>query len=134
MSKEEKMQEMMKNKVWAVVGATPNPDKMANRIYHTFGEHGYQAYPVNPNYQNMDDGKACYSCLGDLPQKPQCVDFVVPPTVTLEHLKAMDPKEYPNIWLQPGTYDDEVLRYAKEKGFNVVSDGACTMAYLHRHG
>ncbi len=134
MSKEEKMHEMMKKKVWAVIGATPNGEKTANRIFHTFRDNDYTVYPVNPNYKEMEDGSTCYSCLSDLPQKPECIDFVVPPAVTLSHLKELDPAEFPNIWLQPGTYNEEVLAYAKEKGFNVVHDGACTMAYLHLHG
>ena len=128
MDNEKKMDEMLNKKVWAVIGATPNTEKTANRIFHTLRNHGYETYAVNPNYKEMEDGTRCYACLEDLPQKPDCVDFVIPPSVTLKSLEEMDPKEYPHIWLQPGTYDEEIVKFAEEKGFKVVHEGACAMA------
>ena len=124
----QKMNEMLEKKVWAVVGATPNQNKTANRIYHTLRSHGYETYAVNPNYTEMEDGTKCYACLEDLPQVPDCVDFVIPPTVTLKSLEEMDPEVYPYIWLQPGTYDHEIVEFAEKKGFKVVHEGACAMA------
>ena len=126
-SNAKKIDEMLNKKVWAVVGATPNTDKTANRIYHTLRDHGYEAYAVNPNYDTMEDGSKCYSCLEDLPQVPDCIDFVVPPKVTLKNLEEMDPAVHPYIWLQPGTYDDEIVEFAEKKGFRVVHEGACAM-------
>jgi len=128
MNNRKKMDEMLKKKVWAVVGATPNTEKIANRIFHTLRSHGYETYAVNPNYQEMEDGTKCYACLEDLPCKPDCVDFVIPPSVTLKSLEEMDPKEYPYIWLQPGTYNQEIVEFAEKKGFTVVHEGACAMA------
>ena len=127
MNNEKKMNDMLKKKVWAVIGATPNTDKTANRIYHTLRSHGYETYAVNPNYEEMEDGTKCYSCIEDLPKVPDCIDFVVPPSVTLKSLEEMDPKVTPNIWLQPGTYDDETVEFAEKKGFKVVHEGACVM-------
>ena len=95
MSKEDKMNEMMQNKVWAVVGATPNSEKMANRIYHTFGEHGYKAYPVNPNYGKMDDG-GCRALNEMVCLKRQCPFFK--PTKTtpeFENNLTTDEPTYP---------------------------------------
>ena len=94
---EKKVDEMLNKKVWAVVGATPNTEKTANRIYHTLKQYGYDTYAVNPNYSEMEDGSKCYSCLEDLPVSPDCVDFVIPPNVTLKSLEEMDPAKYPNI-------------------------------------
>jgi predicted CoA-binding protein len=116
MDNEKKMNEMLDKKVWAVIGATPNTEKTANRIYHTLRKFGYETYPVNPNYTEMDDGEKCYGSLEDLPKKPECVDFVIPPAVTMKTLEEMDPKAYPLIWLQPGTYNNEVVEYAEKKG------------------
>jgi predicted CoA-binding protein len=128
MDNEKKMNEMLDKKVWAVIGATPNTEKTANRIYHTLRTFGYETYAVNPNYTEMDDGEKCYNSLEALPKKPECVDFVIPPAVTMKTLEGMDPNEYPLIWLQPGTYSDEVVEYAEKKGFRVVHEGACAMA------
>ncbi len=130
MNNEQKMNEMLSKKVWAVIGATPNTEKTANHIYHTFVDNGYEAYPVNPNYTEMEDGTKCYQSLDELPNKPDCIDFVIPPAVTMKTLEKMDPAVYPKIWLQPGTYNDEIVAYAQEKGFQVVHEGACAMAAI----
>ena len=130
MNNAETMKEMIDKKVWAVVGATPNPDKVANRIYHCLKDNGYETYVVNPKYEEMDDGSKVYASLEDLPKAPDCVDFVVPPAVTMSNLQEMDPKDYPCVWLQPGTYDDGIAKFAEEKGFQTVHEGACVMAYL----
>jgi uncharacterized protein len=127
MDNKKKMNDMLKKKVWAVIGATPDTEKAANRIYHTLRSHGYETYAVNPNYHEMEDGSKCYSCIEDLPKVPDCIDFVVPPSVTLQSLEEMDPKVTPYIWLQPGTYDDEIVEFAENKGFKVVHEGACVM-------
>lgn len=128
MDNDKKAKEMLEKKVWAIIGATPNTDKTANHIYHTLQSHGYETYAINPNYKEMDDGSKCYSCLEDLPKVPDCIDFVVPPTITLKSLEEMDPAVHPYIWLQPGTYDKEIVKYAEQKGFKVVHEGACAMA------
>lgn len=128
MDNEKKMKEMLSKKIWAVIGATPNTEKTANRIYHTMKNCGYETYAVNPNYSEMDDGSKCYASLKDLPNRPDCVDFVIPPAVTKQNLEEMSPEDYPLIWLQPGTYNDEIVQFAEEKGFQVVHEGACAMA------
>ncbi|MGI6731562.1 MAG: CoA-binding protein [Anaerovoracaceae bacterium] len=134
MDNQKKMDEMLNKKVWAVVGATANQGKTGNRIYHTLKSEGYETYAVNPNYTEMDDGSKCYASLEDLPQVPDCVDFVVPPEVTLKSLEEMDPEVNPYIWLQPGTYDDEIIEYAEKKGFKVVHNGACVMVAARLRG
>ncbi|MGI6727028.1 MAG: CoA-binding protein [Anaerovoracaceae bacterium] len=133
MDNEQKMNKMMEKKTWALIGATPNKEKISNQIYHTFKSHGYEVYAINPKYEQMDDGSKCYPSLNDLPKVPDCVNFVVPPPVTRKSLEDMDPKKYPYIWLQPGTYNNEIIKSAEEKGFTVVHEDACTMGYLRLH-
>lgn len=125
-----RMRKMLDKKVWAVVGATPNKEKDANSIYHSLIRHDYEVYAVNPNYTKMNDGSRCYPSLKDLPKPPECVNFVVPPLVTRQILEEIGPDEYPYIWLQVGSYDDEVVDYAINKGFNVVHGGVCVMSEL----
>ncbi|HZK02462.1 MAG TPA: CoA-binding protein [Anaerovoracaceae bacterium] len=130
MTNEKKIKAMADKKVWAVIGATPNPNKVSNKIYHTFKNYGFRAYAVNPNYETMDDGSKIYNRVEDIPEIPDVIDYVVPPNVTMDSLKQLDPGIYPNIWLQPGTYNQEIIEFAENKGFTVVHEGACIMAYL----
>lgn len=42
------------------------------------------------------------------------VSVVTPPAATLKVLEEARSLGVPAVWLQPGTYDDEVLRFARE--------------------
>lgn len=54
--------------------------------------------------------------------KDTSLSFVTPPPVTLQLLKEAHEAGIPAVWLQPGTYNDEVLDYARSK-FDVVVGG-----------
>ncbi|PGH03707.1 hypothetical protein AJ79_07289 [Helicocarpus griseus UAMH5409] len=42
------------------------------------------------------------------------LSIVTPPKITLAVLKEAKSVDIPAVWLQPGTYDDEVLAYARD--------------------
>jgi hypothetical protein len=44
------------------------------------------------------------------------VSIITPPAATLEVLKEAKKLGIPAVWLQPGTFDDDVLKYARGKG------------------
>jgi hypothetical protein len=41
------------------------------------------------------------------------VSIITPPSVTLEVLKEAKKLSIPAVWLQPGTFDDEVIKFAR---------------------
>jgi len=118
---------MLEKKIWAVVGASDNPEKFGNRIYKKLRDKGYKVYPVNPNY-DIIEGDKCYSNLSSLPEVPEVIDMVVNPrhgTGTIEEAAKLGIK---NIWLQPGTYDDRLMTLIEEKGLTAVK--ACVLVAL----
>ncbi|MBP1744430.1 MAG: CoA-binding domain protein [Firmicutes bacterium] len=110
---------MLDKKIWAVVGATENPEKFGNKIYRRLKERGYEVYAVNPMYESVD-GDACYSCLSELPKVPEVIDMVVSPKRALPAIEEAARLGVKYIWFQPHTYDDEVLRFAEEQGIEIV--------------
>ncbi len=114
------MQEkFLSHKVWAVVGATENPQKFGNKIYKRLKERHYEVYPVNPGLDFLD-GDPCYKNLSSLPKVPDVIDMVVSPErgkAVLEEAAEIGVK---NVWFQPGTYTDETLKLAKSLGLNLV--------------
>ncbi len=123
---EKLMKEMLSKKTWAVIGATPNVDKIGYKIVKRLLAHEYEVYCINPNCEEIE-GLKCYKDIESLPVVPDCVDFVVPPNVTRKTIEKLDPQEIKYLWLQPGSYDEEIAKFAEEKGFNVVHEGACVM-------
>lgn len=118
---------MLDKKVWAVVGATDNPDKFGNKIYNKLKTNGYKVYPVNPNYENIG-GDKCYRNLSDLPEVPDVVDMVVAPRHGKEVIDEAARLGVKNIWLQPGTYNNELMDSIGKNGLNSVQ--ACVLTAL----
>ncbi len=120
-------EDMLDKKVWAVIGANENREKYGYKIYKTLKSQGYTVYPVNPNYETIE-GDKCYPDLSSLPEKPEVLDMVVSPKRGMDVLKEADKLGIRNIWLQPGTYNDQLMELIKEKGLNAVK--ACILISL----
>lgn len=100
---------MLEKKVWAVVGANQDPAKYGNMIYIKLKTKGYEVYAVNPMYDTVD-GDKCYKDLSSLPVLPEVIDMVVSPKRGRAIIDEAARLGIKNIWLQPGTYDDELLK------------------------
>ncbi len=118
---------LLEKKVWAVVGATIDPEKYGNKIYKELKEAGYTVYPISPKYAEID-GDIAYASLLDLPEKPDVVNFVVNPKIGIQVVKQCAKLGIKDIWLQPGTVSDEILAYAKEQEINAHQ--ACVLVAL----
>ncbi len=110
---------MLDKKVWAVVGATENPDKFGNKIYKKLKRFGYEVYAVNPVYNEVD-GDVCYPNLADLPVKVDCVDVVVNPEKAAFVLQEVIELGIENIWFQPGTFTPDIVDKSEQAGVNTV--------------
>lgn len=116
---EQVKKEMLEKKVWAVVGATPNPDKFGYKIYKALKDHGYTVYGVNPVHEGIE-GDQLYKSLKDLPEKPECINMVVNPKITAETLKEIEELGIQYVWFQPGTFDEDIIDTAEAKGLDIV--------------
>ena len=119
--------EMLKNKVWAVIGASDDPKKFGYRTYNKLKERGYDVYPVNPVREKVC-GDTCYKDIASLPQKPEVLNMVVPPEAGMEVVEEAAKMGVKNIWLQPGSQNEKLLQLIKEKGINCVQD--CVLVRL----
>lgn len=114
----------------AVVGASNDPSKYGNIIVQDLMDHGYEVLPVNPN-EAMIEGLPVYRSLADVPKPVDIVDVVTPPDVTREILEDAAAAGCDLVWLQPGSFDDEVLADAAAAPFATV-DNACIMVVARR--
>jgi hypothetical protein len=65
---------------------------------------------------NNEDHAAVPS-LSSLPDpRHTAVSIITPPPVTLKVLQEAKDLRVPAVWLQPGTWDDEVIKFARGKG------------------
>lgn len=115
---------MLQKKVWAVVGANEDREKFGNKIYRRLKTRGYEVYAVNPMNETIE-GDKCYKDLSSLPKVPEVIDMVVSPKRGIPILEEAAKLGIQFIWLQPGTYDDELLKRIDELGLKAVQ--ACVL-------
>ncbi|OPL09398.1 MAG: CoA-binding protein [delta proteobacterium ML8_F1] len=122
------MIEMLQKKVWAVVGATGNPEKYGYQIMKSLMDQGYDVYPVNPNYETIE-GVKCYPSLSACPENPEAVDVVISPDKALALVDEVLALGVEYLWFQPGTFDGEVMKKTASSGLKTVY-GPCVMVAL----
>jgi predicted CoA-binding protein len=128
--KERLIFDFVNRRVWAVVGASQDPAKFGNRVFHSLRNVGYTVYPVNPKGGELD-GSVVYPSLADLPQSPEVIDLVVPPPVTERIVKEAHELGLTRVWMQPGSGSQAAIDYCHEHGMQVVHH-ACAMVHKRR--
>ncbi|HEX4824431.1 MAG TPA: CoA-binding protein [Candidatus Polarisedimenticolaceae bacterium] len=114
----------------AVVGASNDPRKYGNIILNDLAARGYDVLPVNL-HETAIAGRRVYRTLADVPAPVDLVDVVTPPDVTLTILRDAEAAGIGLVWLQPGSFDAEVLAAAAAAPFRTVHD-ACVMVEARR--
>ncbi len=109
----------------AVVGATDSPGKYGGIIYRDLRDRGYAVVAVNPN-RSVVAGDAAFPDLASLPEQPDIVNVVVPPSVGEEIVDQVVDLGWPSIWFQPGADGSRVVAKAHDAGLDVVA-GDCVM-------
>ena len=118
---------MLEKRIWAVIGANNDADKYGNIIYKRLKAEGFTVYPVNPMYDEVE-GDRCYPNLASLPEAPEVLDMVVSPKRGRAFIEEAAELGIKNIWLQPGTYDQDLMSLIKEKG--LVGLQSCVLVAL----
>lgn len=114
-----------KKNIFAVVGASRNPEKYGHQVYRDLKEAGYEVYPVNPNAEEIL-GTKCYPALESLPVKPDVVDVVVPPKVTENIANTCKRLGITKVWMQPGSESESAIEFCESNNIDVMHS-VCVM-------
>ena len=109
----------------AVVGASNDPEKYGNLIVRNLAAKGYTVLPVNP-HDSIVAGLPAWPSLREVPGPIHVVSVVTPPAATRGILEQVAELGLPHVFLQDGSFDEEVLRYVDSAPFKTVYD-ACIM-------
>jgi hypothetical protein len=118
----------------AIVGASPNPSRASFFVAtYLLSSSPYQVYFVNPR-ANEILGHRVYPSLAELPVVPDLVDVFRRhddlPTV-LEETLAVGAR---TLWLQLGSWHEEVARLGEAAGLDVVMDRCIKIEHARFHG
>ncbi|WP_019131725.1 CoA-binding protein [Peptoniphilus obesi] len=119
--------EMFKKEVWAVIGITDKTERFGYKIPKLLEEKNYKVYGVNPKLDELE-GIKVYKNLSQVPEKIDVINMIVNPKFAKTYLEEAKELGIKNVFFQPGSYQEETIEYAKELGFNIVTD--CVYASL----
>lgn len=103
-----------KEKSFAVVGASNNPEKYGYKVFEAILKKTKKVFPINPK-ETQIIGQKCYPSLTNIKEEISVIVFVVPPLVTLEVLKKNFLRKS-LFWFQPGSFDEKVIQFCEENG------------------
>ncbi|KAG9203425.1 hypothetical protein G6514_002792 [Epicoccum nigrum] len=104
---------------FAVAGASSDPSKFGHRVFAWYLQHSLPVTPLNPRSPTISvlsrDHTTVPSptALSDPPASDYSLSVITPPAVTKQLLKEAKEAGVPAVWLQPGSFNDEVLKYAQ---------------------
>lgn len=113
-----------KDKKIAVVGVSDNKNKYGYKIFSSLVENGYDVYGINPKLETLE-GRKIYHSLSEIPQKPDIVITVVPPSVSEQIVDECQRLGINHIWFQPGSESEKAVKKAKSYGIETTE--ACFM-------
>jgi uncharacterized protein len=118
----------------AVVGASSNPERPSNGVFHSLVRAGYQCVPVNPKETEVADVPAVATlaeAAAALGGQIDIVDVFRRPELTEEIAREAVAVGARALWLQLGVVNWETARIAAEGGLAVVMD-RCTAIEIRR--
>jgi predicted CoA-binding protein len=124
---------------FAVAGASSDPNKYGHKstliriisttlyehvltvftVFAWYLRHSLPATPINPRSPTVNILKRDHitvpspTALSDPPASSYSLSVITPPAVTKQLLKEAKEAGIPAVWLQPGSFDREVLEYAQ---------------------
>ncbi|KAI1434480.1 CoA binding domain-containing protein [Xylaria sp. CBS 124048] len=104
---------------YAVVGASSNPQKFGHKVLVWYLAHKLPVAPINPVSPSIQTSYGEHPAVKSVSEladpKQTSLSVITPPSVTLEVLKEAKRVGIPAVWLQPGTFNDEVMKFARGK-------------------
>ncbi len=105
----------------AIVGASKNPKKYGNIILKDLVSKGFEVYPINPKYKEID-GIKCYKSVKELPKEIDVIVFVLPPKIGLQVAKEAIEVGFRRLWFQPGAESEEIRKFLEENNVEYSFD------------
>jgi predicted CoA-binding protein len=117
-------------KTVAVVGASSDRNKFGNKALRAFQAEGHTVIPINPNEQEVEGLKTFASVL-DVPGAIDMATVYVQPETAMRLLDEFEQKGIPEVWINPGAENDEMIATARKRKTKVIF--ACSIIGVGRN-
>ena len=114
-------------KTIAIIGASTDRRKYGNKAVRAFRDGGWTVYPINPKAETIE-GLPCYASIRDVPRPIDRVSIYIAPFFGKKLLPDIAATQPGEVFFNPGSEDEELLKKAREAGLNVVQ--ACSIVNI----
>ena len=115
----------------AIAGVSHNSKKFGYMLFKTAREKGFETIPVNPKGGSID-GVECVKSVSGLDPQINLLIATHKRDTKMVIEEAIE-RGIQNIWIQNGCETEEAVKFAREKGINLVSK-QCFMMYASPAG
>lgn len=103
----------------AIIGASNDRSRFANKAVRVYLDEGLTVYPVHPKEQSVE-GLKTYRSVLDIPGRVDIASFYVPPAIGEKVALEVIRKGIPRVYLNPGSESPELFRLLDDAGIEVV--------------
>ena len=114
-------------KTVAILGASKNKSRYANKAQKLLVENGYSVVPINPKYNEID-GIKCYPSLSAFGLSIDTVTVYVKPSIFSNLIHNVIETLPKKVIFNPGTEKTEFLNSLRKE--NIDTEEACTLVLL----
>ena len=112
------------SKTVAVIGASSKRHKFGNKALRAYLSQGYRVFAINPNEEQVE-GIKTYASVLDVPEPIDMATVYVPGHIGVRVMEDIAKKGIPEVWLNPGADDADVVERAKALGVRIIQ--ACSI-------
>jgi predicted CoA-binding protein len=125
----ERIEEFLKGRTYAVVGASKDRAKYGNKVLRCYQRAGFEVFAVNPKDDEVE-GAPCFRDLLSLPKPVDGVSIITPPPVTEKVVEDAHAAGIQRLWMQPGAESPRAIERCRELGIDVIAGGPCLLVVL----
>lgn len=133
MTNDDKIAGFLSAPLFAVAGASNDPDKFGYRCFVALKRSGRTVHPLNPQAAHIA-GSPAYPALRDVPGQVVALSIVTPPRVTEQIVVDAISAGVRYVWMQPGAESRTAIQRAEDAGLQVIASGPCLLVELARRG
>ncbi|MFT5123440.1 MAG: putative CoA-binding protein [Kiritimatiellia bacterium] len=111
-----------------VLGASPKPDRYANKAFHLLREHGHEVIPVHPALAELD-GVPVVKRLEDIDEAVDTVTVYVGETISAKLTDALIALHPKRVIFNPGAENPALMQALDAEG--IATEEACTLVLLN---
>jgi len=133
MTTQEKIAAFLAAPLFAVAGASNDPEKYGYRCFSALKRSGRAVHPLNPRATEIA-GHPAYPNLAAVPGQVVALSVVTAPAITERVVDEAIAAGVKYVWMQPGAENSSAIARAEQAGLQVIAGGPCVLVELAKTG